>query len=245
MAIGNMNFSIIRIGIAVFSALLGLAAFWTLVPELLKPRLPYFPINAGQVPEFQAARGAAASATYAGWGRGDLWVTLALAEVAPVMFEAGNRSSASGSNVAQASSGSVTQAMLKSANEARSALLHAAKLSPHDARIWTLWSYLESRSPNADAKAAEALKLAYYTAPNEFSLAPLRLSVAGRLQTDDELKGLIQAEIQAIVLKRPDLKPAIATAYETARPAGRELFEASLIEIDPRFLDTIAPSPQR
>jgi hypothetical protein len=83
------------------------------------------------------------------------------------------------------------------------------------------------------------LKLSYYTNPNDYDLAPRRLSVAARLNPDQELQDAMQAEIQAIILKRPDLRDAIAAAYKDANGLSRQVFEATLEEADPAFLAVI------
>jgi hypothetical protein len=51
-------------------------------------------------------------------------------------------------------------------------------------------------------------------------------------------------DIQHIIAERPDLKPAIAIAYKSAQPKGRELIGSTLQKIDPVFLATFAgPAP--
>lgn len=213
------------------AGLIGLAALWTLAAELFSPRIAYFPADSKEAVVFDAAQPSSARAAHIAGIRGDLWAAAAVTEAAPVLFTPPNDPPSGAS-----------QAKIESAE---TAALHAAKLSPHDSRVWLVLADLQSRRSPPSPKAAEALKLSYYTGPNEFSLAPVRLSVAARVTADEELQGQVQLEIQRIILKRPDLKGAIATAYKAANPQSRQIFEAALEEADPNFLATIAPPPKR
>ena len=174
---------------------------------------------------------ASARAAHIGRIRGDLWAAAAVTEAAPLLFApAGDRPSGA------------SQAKIESAENAA---VHAARLSPHDSRVWLVLADLRSAEAPPAPNAADALKLSYYTGPNEFALAPVRLSVAARVAADDELQEQIQSEIQRVILKRPDLKGAIAAAYKAALPRSREIFEAALLNADPDFLATISPPQPR
>ena len=84
--------------------------------------------------------------------------------------------------------------------------MQAARLSPHDARVWLVLADLRSRKNPPAPNAADALKLSYYTGPNEFALAPVRLSVAARVTADDELQEQVQSEIQRLILKSSPMR---------------------------------------
>ena len=159
--------------------------------------------------------------------RGDLWTAAAITRAAPLLF------GATGSSPEQAS-----QAEVKNM---RAIADRAARLSPHDSRIWLVLAGLDFRLGGNNPKTAEILKLSYYTGPNELSLIPLRLLLAVQSDaiSDDELQSLVPLDIQHILVQRPDLKPAIALAYKNALPKGREVIEATLEEADPSFLATI------
>jgi hypothetical protein len=184
--------------------------------------LPYFPANSAEASQFDARQPASLQAAHIGAIRGDLWAMAAITDAAPLLFAPFNTPPSAASRAKM--------------NRAEAAAERAARLSPHDARIWLLLADLRSRKAG---NAAEALKLSYYTAPNEFALAPVRLSIAGRVTADEELQAQVQAEVQRIVLSRSDLKPAIASAYKAATPHSRQLFEGALVTADPKFLDTL------
>jgi hypothetical protein len=221
-----MSFFWLRTSLSILAGVLGVAAIWTLGADMLSPRLPYFPADAKEAAIFSDARGFAVGAANIGRIRGDLWTAAAVAEAAPLLFA--EHTGADNKDALQ---------------QARDTASRAAYLSPHDSRNWLLLADLDSRLEQSSPKATEALKLSYYTAPNEFALAPLRLAVAARVSQDEELQGLVQSEIQRILLKRPNLKPAIASAYRSAIPASRAIFEATLKDADPAFLATLASTP--
>ena len=222
----------LRTFIISLAGLIGLAALWTLSAELVGPQLAYFPVDSKQAVVFDTAAAASAKAAHIGRIRGDLWAAAAMTEAAPLLF----------APATERPSGAIQNKI----ESAENAAVHAARLSPHDARIWLVLADLRSRQIPPAPSAAEALKLSYYTGPNEFALAPVRLSVAARVAADEELQEQIQSEIQRVTLKRPDLKGAIAAAYKIAIPRSREIFEAALLNADPDFLATIdSPQPRQ
>src|SRR5262249_28234108 len=126
---------------------------------------------------------------------------------------------------------------------AKAIALRAASWSPHDARVWLVIAALNAHSTQASSAAVEALKLSYYTGPNEFALTPLRLLVAGRVAQDEDLQNLVQAEVQRVLLKRSDLKAAITTAYKAASPSSQKIFENAVRDSDPNFLKALQTQP--
>ena len=104
---------------------------------------------------------------------------------------------------------------------------------------------LDSHRGNLEAEAREALKLSYYTGPNEFALMPLRLLVAGGMIWDEDLQTFVKLEIDRILLQRSDMKPAILAAYKAAIPSTRQLFQGILRNADPRLLDILNSDVQR
>lgn len=217
-----------RAVVGALAAMIGILALWILVAELLCPRLTYFPSNSNEARALYAARGSAATAAEVGMIRGDLWTVAAITRAASLLF------GATGSAPEQASQAEV--------ENMRATAPRAARLSPHDSRIWLVLAGINVRLGGDNPRTAEILKLSYYTGPNEFSLIPLRLLLAVQSSaiSDEELQSLVALEIRRIVIQRPDLKPAIALAYKNALPKGREVIEATLEKTDPSFLATIA-----
>jgi hypothetical protein len=235
MATMNVQASLLptRIAATVIAALLGLLAIWTLAAEIVRPGLNDFPANRQQAERWSAVRGPATAAASIGMVRGDLWVVASVAQAAPFLF---------------APAGTQPSNQLRGDIEsARATAERAARLSPHDARAWLVLAGLGIRLQADAAKTAETLKLSYYTGSNDPSLAPLRLSLAVQSDAiaDTELQSLVELEIQRIVDRRADLKPAIAQAYANARPQGRAFIEATLRRSDPAFLATITGASRR
>lgn len=206
------------------AVLLGASAVWILTIESTRARLAYFPTNIREAEHFDRSKDPAAKAAHIGMIRGDLWAAAAITAAAHLMFS------------------DTSKANLHSALDVTQ---RAAKLSPHDSRLWLVLADLRSRTSPPAPDAGEALKLSYYTNPNDFDLAPLRLSVAARLNPDQELQDAMQSEIQRILLKRMDLRDAIAAAYKVANAQSRQIFEATLEDADPSFLATIRATPPR
>jgi len=218
----------IRIGVGVLAALLGILASWILIVELTGPRLSYFPSTPDEANAMYAARGPALTVAEVGMVRGDLWTAAAIATATPLLF------GTTGSSPEHASQAEV--------ENMRAIAERAARLAPHDSRIWLVLAGLDFRVAGNNSKGTETLKLSYYTGPNEIALMPLRLLLAVRSSAifDEEVQSLVPLDIQRLIMLRPDLKPAIALAYKNALPKGREIIEAALKDADPDFLATLA-----
>jgi hypothetical protein len=218
----------VRTIVGVLAPLLGIFALWILVGELTSPRVSYFPSSPDEANAMNAVRGPALRAAEFGMVRGDLWTVAAITAASPTLF------AATGSSPERAS--------LAEVENMRAIADRAAKLSPHDSRIWLVLAGLDFRIDGKNPRGTETLKLSYYTGPNEISLMPLRLllAVGSNAIFDEEVQSLVPLDMQRIMTQRPDLKPAIALAYNHALPKGREIIEAALKVADPSFLATIA-----
>src|SRR4051812_45717918 len=117
-----MSFFWLRSLVVSLAGLLGLFALWSLSTELVSSPLAYFPADSKEAVVFDAAVAASARAAHIGRIRGDLWAAAAVTEAAPLLFAPpDDRPSAA------------SQAKIGSAEDAA---VHAARLSPHDSRIW-------------------------------------------------------------------------------------------------------------
>jgi hypothetical protein len=70
-----------------------------------------------------------------------------------------------------------------------------------------------------------ALKMSYFTGPNEIHLIPLRLFTATHSSalTDDDIQRLVQREVRMILTRWPEMKAALPAAYDNADPEGQAL----------------------
>jgi hypothetical protein len=215
-----------RLGMVTFGGVLGVAAMWILLVEIIRPTLPFFPGDASAAQAAATHRTAAGMAASIGLIRGDLWADYAMT-LAPELsggFTGGSR-------------GATAEAF----DNARSAAVRAVELAPHDSRVWLLLAGMDSQRDRLTRDAAGALKMSYYTGPTELPLIPSRIVIATRSDaiTDPELQILVGGEIRTIITRKPDLKPLILTAYRYAIPEGKRFIETTIAEIDPGLLTTI------
>jgi hypothetical protein len=212
-----------RVNIMIFAGVLGLQATWLLAAELIRPTFP-----GDKVTEEKAAavRSAAAVAASLGWVRGDLWADSAVALW---------------SGLATKIEGASPSQMGEPIQQARAAAERAAKLAPHDSRVWLLLAALDWRFDWIAHKVSGPLKMSYYTGPNELALTPLRIHIATSSDsiTDPETQNLVAGEIRTIILHQQNLKPSIVAAYRDASPEGKEFIEAAIGDLDKDFLATI------
>jgi hypothetical protein len=121
----------------------------------------------------------------------------------------------------------------------------ALRFSPHRGDVWLMFAALANHYKLAGYDTAALLKMSYYTAPNEFSLLPMRLRVALASDVREaELRDMIKRDIRLVLSRLSTLEPALVTAYRSA-PADRKVFAENLIaEVDPLYLKTIrTPRP--
>jgi hypothetical protein len=118
----------------------------------------------------------------------------------------------------------------------------ALRGSPHDARLWLLLAALDTRIASSNhqqsKEAVDALKMAYYTAPNDVSLSPYRLMLAVRpdVLADEELQQLVRSELRVLLDREPQSKLAIIFAYRDASPTAKRLIEDAVAGRDPQLL---------
>jgi hypothetical protein len=221
-----------RISVLIFAIVLAVQAAWLTAAELTRPTLPYFPKN--KVEEENAARAGSAAILAASIGlvRGSLWIDAAIA-----------LSSGVASNIAKVS----TAEMKESIDYARAIAERAARLSPHDSRIWLLLATLDSRLNRTAREIADQLKMSYYTGPNELALMPLRIRIATGSTAigDADLQILVAQEIRTIVLRHQDQNSSVLAAYRDASPEGKQFIESTVGDLDKGLLETIRATDKR
>ncbi|MGP0094495.1 MAG: hypothetical protein ACLPKB_31800 [Xanthobacteraceae bacterium] len=200
-------------------------AIWLMLAEIIRPQLPSVPADATSAPLAAAERGRATWAARFGMVRGDLWTECALTYTDLLWPESPTGGREQSETIGQA----LTYAQ------------RALRYSPHDARAWLLVASYDSISEKAKSASVAALKMSYYTAPNQAELTPLRLWVSlwTRAIEDGEIREMVGREIRTVITYRPELKPVIGAAYRLAPPPGRRVIEATLAELDPKFLSDI------
>jgi hypothetical protein len=217
-----------RAAAGIFAGVLALQAIWMLSIALIRPTIAFPPPDGAAAQAAARQVGVAYASALIGMVRGDLWAdyAFALADESLGAFDDVNRAAAPGS-----------------VESVRNAATRAARLAPHDSRIWLLLAALD-RQTNRDKSIADELKTSYYTGPNERRLRPLRISVAlaSNAIADLELQSLVTQEIRTIVMHDPALKPSIIDAYRHGSADGRRFLESALAELDQGLLETIRKS---
>jgi hypothetical protein len=208
--------NVLRIGLAAFGGLLVLGAVWLLATELLRKAPAQFVWNRDQAAASVTTGSAAAG--YLGTVRGDVWLEDGLANWTGFLAKSG-----SGSPDAEKFAA------------ARAALARAARLAPHDARVWLVLAAAETRVSASPDAIAGALKMSYYTGSNEFALIPLRVGLAAQPNLGDaELRILLENEIRTIA-QQASLRPALAQAYRYASADAQRTLREVVGGIDARL----------
>lgn len=207
----------LRLAILVCAGLLAMQAAWMILPEVL-------------VRTNRTGQNRTAVETLARLGLlpGDLWPDFAL----------------SYGKVAWPLDGTTPRHDL---DNVRDIAKRALRGSPHDARLWLLLAAVDMQIAQLEhqqsKEAVDALKMAYYTAPNEAKLSPYRLMIAVRpgVLADDELRQLVLIELRTLITREPQSKPAIVAAYKVASPTAKRLIENAVNGQDPDLLGPLRP----
>jgi hypothetical protein len=209
----------------IFAIALGFQAIWIALPEAIRPGPIRLPLDEQAAASAKLQRPRAAWAAAIGFVRGDLWVDAALTY----------------SNLIWTANPDKEDAREKPEQDARISAERALIYSPHRADAWLLLAALTYRFDWGQSRLAEALKMSYYTGPNEIHLVPLRLfvSVSSQALEDVELQEMVRRDIRMIITRRPDLKQILISAYKNASATNRKFIENAVAEVDPQFLGSV------
>lgn len=123
----------------------------------------------------------------------------------------------------------------------RSRVKQALSWAPYDAELWLALALLESQHDPGGPAMLEALKMTYFTAPNDTRLMPVRLDTATRFDAtiDPDLAELVRGDVRLMLARRAELKTAVVLAYRRASKRGKEFLEQAVKAIDPSFVATL------
>jgi DNA-binding phage protein len=125
--------------------------------------------------------------------------------------------------------------------DTRSRVRQTLSAAPDDPGLWLALALLETQQdPNGPA-ALEALKMAYFTAPSDAGLTPVRLDTATRsdVLTDPDLAELARGDVRLILTQRPELRAVLVQAYRRASKHGQAFLEQAVGATDPAFIATL------
>jgi hypothetical protein len=215
-----------RLGIALYGIILGAASLWLLLAELPRTSVTVLPTSREASAAAAAQRDDALWSARVGHVRGELWA----------------ESSFTFADLEWAAS---TSAHLL--DEAKASSTRAVRLSPANSPVWLLLADLASRYRWEAPKPMETIKMAYYSGPNEDALIPLRLVMSARLDdaTDAEFERLFRSDVETVLMSRPNLKPAVVSAYSQGTPQARHLIQDVAGQIDSAFAQSLPSGPAR
>lgn len=205
---------------------LGLCGIWMLVPEMLNSTPLKQPFARPGADVSAAQRGQAALAAHLGLIRGDLWAASAFAGARLMWKEQAEGLSRAGEQQA---------AQVKS--EAETALAFA----PVNGAAWLLLALLTPAPAGRESRIATLLEMSYFTAPNEASLAPLRLerAVMSGALADRDLQLFLQSDIRALLSRLPDGQQTLAAIYGSAPAEAQPVFMSLIAEADPAVAESL------
>jgi hypothetical protein len=212
----------IPIAALVLALLVGIHTLWVLAAEIARPGLALGSTFPTQVPpqDINSDRLTTEIAASIGLVRGDLWSDRVLVDAANVI----------GDQDAPA-----TSFTAKDAETVQTAAERALSLRPLDSRVWLVLAALSSSRVGQHDRANRQLKMSYYTGPNDKAVIGHRLEFVMKSHAldDADVRELIRREIRTILLRAPELRPAIAAAYRKAQPQDRKFIEATVSATDP------------
>ena len=217
-----------RIALLSFAGIAASLALWILAAQLFRTDVRSLPTDPETAAVAKLRREGAALAASMGVIRGDLWAQSAFTytDLYWANLDAPLKDT-------------------RSADAARRTIEKALDYAPHRTDVWLLLAALSSRFNWLHLDPTSALKMSFYTGPNEISFIPMRLLVATRasLLNDPELQHFVVRDIRLILLRLPKLRPAIQTAYRAANSTSRQIIETAVREVDPSFVDRLRSAP--
>jgi hypothetical protein len=211
-----------RLYAATFAVMLALQSIWLLLPELVRPALPFFLTSTEQATTASSKQSAAATAARLGWPRGELWVDYAQTANSSLLaaFYSGTKQLEGGNDKVPES---------------------AVTIAPTDARGWLLLATAKQSLASGTAKLSEQLKISYYLTPFSESLFPLRIQLVARSSAtiDDELRGFIENELSKWLSVQPAMPRPLNLAYSNASAAGRVLLDTLIGKTSPALLEDL------
>jgi hypothetical protein len=212
----------------VFAVILGLQSIWLLLAQFTRPGIDYLPTTVESAAVAAKHRNDATWAAMIGVVRGDLWSESAYTYADLLWADPGT-------NAAPA----VTL------DQAHARLEKAIDYAPHQASVWVLLAGLAARYRWSDFNVTEALKMSYYTGPNDGALLPLRLRLAAQSETldDTELQEFVRRDLRLLLASQR--KSVVSETYDAASPAGKHFIQGAISEIDPPSLGLLRAGAQK
>jgi hypothetical protein len=209
----------VKLACALFGLLLMAGACWILIPEFYLSGASRSEV-AGTTASLEESESLDKAASLA-LVRGDLWTKSALASAA--LLESKPPSNSANDRV-------------------RERLVSALTSAPYQADVWLTLARLANQFKWTRYDVAALLKMVYYMGSNDVDLVAARTKLALRLNmttVDVELQDFVKRDVNLILRRWPELRPALVEAYGAANPEGRALVEGVIARNDPAFLSAL------
>jgi hypothetical protein len=215
---------VLRVSMLLLASALAAFSIWVVLAEFLRSGIRRLPTSSDAAAIAATAQAHAAWAAAFGGVRGDLWAESAFTYA--TLLSPGPAQDAEPSAIA---------------NQARTVIERALACAPYESSVWLLAARLGFRFRWPNPNPISTLKMSYYTGPNELNLIPLRLFTATHSYSliDSDLRQLVQRDVRMILRYWPDLRPALAAAYNDAEVEAKQFLEGAVAETDPVFLQTM------
>jgi hypothetical protein len=111
-------------------------------------------------------------------------------------------------------------------------------IAPDNPELWLALALLQARRDPHDPLLSDALKMTYFTAPNDAGLMPVRLHAATAFDAldDPDVRDLVRGDVRLMLTRMPALRTAVISAYRRASKLGKAFLEEAVQSIDPTFL---------
>ncbi|WP_143273822.1 hypothetical protein [Bradyrhizobium canariense] len=125
--------------------------------------------------------------------------------------------------------------------DALSRVRRTLSISPYNPELWLALALLQVQRDPHDPIVVEALKMAYFVAPNDARLMPARIDMATRFDALalPDVKDLVRSDVRLILIRRPGSRSALVSAYRRASKLGKTFLEDAVKSIDSSFLATL------
>lgn len=122
--------------------------------------------------------------------------------------------------------------------DALSRVRRTLSISPYTPELWLALALLQVQRDPHDPVVVEALKMAYFVAPNDARLMPARIDMAARFDALalPDVKDLVRNDVRLILIRRPGSRSALVSAYRRASKLGKAFLEDAVESIDSSFL---------
>jgi len=149
----------------------------------------------------------------------------------------GNHALALGLTALRPGTGSLSAADVQNNMEGQEAIKAALKKTPYRSELWLVLALLQTQRKTDNKQIIEALKMSYFTAPNDAQLMPLRLYTSARSEAlaDGDLRELARGDVRLMLIRQLELRGAVSTAYVAGSNVGKTFIEEAVQSIDPKL----------